>query len=84
MASLTIRNLDEAVKTDLRLQAAKHGCSMEEEARQILKQALQTSDTGLGSRIHGRFAAIGGADLPVQERSAHRNPPAFDDSGAIL
>ena len=83
MASLTIRNLDEAIKTDLRLQAAKHGCSMEEEARQILKLALQAAETDLGSRIHGRFAAIGGADLPVPARSVHRNPPAFDDSGAI-
>lgn len=39
MASLTIRNLDESLKTDLRLRAARHGCSMEEEARQILRQA---------------------------------------------
>lgn len=29
MASLTIRNLDESLKTKLRLQSAQHGCSME-------------------------------------------------------
>lgn len=83
MANLTIRNLDESVKTGLRLQAAKHGCSMEEEARQILKQAVQTAETGLGSRIHGRFAAIGGAELTVPARSAPRNPPEFGDTGAM-
>ncbi len=34
--TLTIRNLDEAVKQKLRLQAAIHGRSMEAEAREIL------------------------------------------------
>lgn len=37
MASLTIRNLDDATKAQLRLQAARHGHSMEEEARRILR-----------------------------------------------
>ena len=36
MASLTIRNLDDAIKQRLRVQAAHHGRSMEEEAREIL------------------------------------------------
>jgi phosphopantothenoylcysteine decarboxylase/phosphopantothenate--cysteine ligase len=36
MATLTIRNLDEATKARLRLQAAAHGVSMEEEVRRIL------------------------------------------------
>jgi phosphopantothenoylcysteine decarboxylase/phosphopantothenate--cysteine ligase len=36
MATLTIRNLDEATKKRLRLQAAAHGNSVEEEVRQIL------------------------------------------------
>jgi len=34
--TLTVRNLDEAVKQRLRLQAARHGRSMEAEARDIL------------------------------------------------
>lgn len=41
MAHLTIRNLEETIKTGLRQRAAIHGRSMEEEARQILKQAVQ-------------------------------------------
>lgn len=83
MATLTIRNLDETIKTNLRLRAAQHGCSMEEEARQIIRLAVQAAETGLGSRIHSRFAAIGGAVLPAQERSALRSPPVFDDDGDL-
>ena len=37
MASITIRNLDDGVKTRLRIRAAEHGRSMEEEARVILR-----------------------------------------------
>ena len=40
VASLTIRNLDDATKAQLRLQAARHGRSMEEEARTILREAV--------------------------------------------
>ncbi|MEA5417439.1 FitA-like ribbon-helix-helix domain-containing protein [Synechococcus sp. BA-132 BA5] len=75
MASLTIRNLDDATKAQLRLQAARHGHSMEEEARTILRQAVlsppaATGSPGLGSRIQAHFAALGGMelDLPVQSR----------------
>ena len=39
MASLTIRRIDEALKTQLRLRAARHGRSVEEELRQILAEA---------------------------------------------
>lgn len=40
MASLIVRNLDEALKTRLRVRAAYHGRSMEEEVRRILRAAL--------------------------------------------
>ncbi|MDH4571871.1 FitA-like ribbon-helix-helix domain-containing protein [Salinicola acroporae] len=71
MASITIRNLDEPLKTRLRLQAASHGHSMEEEVRVILRGALSPPQTGLGSRIKARFAESGGVDLelPVREDS---------------
>jgi len=39
---LAIRNLDEDVKARLRIRAAQHGRSMEEEARSILRGALNT------------------------------------------
>jgi phosphopantothenoylcysteine decarboxylase / phosphopantothenate---cysteine ligase len=40
MASLTIRKLDEAVKTYLRLRSASHGRSVEEEVRVILRETI--------------------------------------------
>ena len=40
MASITIRNLDDTIKRKLRLRAAEHDRSMEEEARDILRCAL--------------------------------------------
>ena len=79
MAHLTIRNLEETIKTGLRQRAAIHGRSMEEEARQILKQALQSkiNEEGLGTLIHNRFVAIGGVDLSLPERTPTRQPPDF-------
>jgi antitoxin FitA len=40
LASLTIRKLDEDIKSRLRLSAARHGVSMEEEARRRLRESL--------------------------------------------
>ena len=42
MASITIRNLEDSVKTRLRVRAAEHGRSMEEEARIILREAVKS------------------------------------------
>jgi plasmid stability protein len=70
MATLTIRNLDEDLKIRLRVEAAAHGHSMEEEARHILRRALcvRRSETGLGSRIRRRFEVHGGVDLELPPR----------------
>ncbi len=80
MASITIRNLDDDVKRRLRVRAAEHGRSMEEEARDILRQVVgQTSiPRNLGEAIHSRFAAVGGVDLPQAQRGPMRPVPAFD------
>ncbi len=79
MASLTLRNIDESLKARLRMSAAENDRSMEEEARQILKQFLlrKRSSAGIGSCISRRFAVIGGIDLPGVHRSAPRRPPTF-------
>jgi len=79
MASLTIRNIEDALKASLRMRAAEHGRSMEEEARQILRRSLmrEKAATGLGSRIAGRFHAVGGVDLPAVPRSLPRASPGF-------
>ena len=81
MASLTIRNIDDALKSRLRQSAASHGRSMEEEVRQVLRQVFTRPATteGLGSRLAHRFAALGGVDLPVVEHSSPRLPPDFSE-----
>lgn len=80
MASITIRNLDEQLKAHLRLQAARHGRSMEEEVRIILRGALNPSQhgEGLGSRIRKRFAESGGVELELPSRSEKPRDPGFD------
>src|SRR5438105_5590810 len=49
MASITIRQLDEALKKRLRLRAARNGRSMEDEVRTILRGAAAGHDDGSGS-----------------------------------
>ena len=80
MASITIRNLDEALKRNLRIRAAEHGRSMEEEARDILRQAMSrpAPAADLGQAIHRRFAALGGVDLDLPPREAMPAPPRLD------
>ena len=80
MASITIRNLDDEVKTRLRMQAAGNGRSMEEEARLILREAVRrkTGPTNLASAIRARFAPLGGVELELPPREPAREPPRFD------
>lgn len=68
MSALTVRNLDDAVMTQLRMQAALHSCTMEEEVRCILTLATlgEVSGVFLGSRIHARFKSLGSVEAPVR------------------
>lgn len=82
MAMLTIRNIDESLKKQLRIQAAEHGCSMEEEVRRILQQAIIGSNQqkGFGSRIHQTVMDISGSadtDFALPPRSLPRAIPDF-------
>ena len=80
MATMTIRNIDDALKSRLRVRAATHGKSMEEEAREILRAALsiELASTGnLGQAIRNRFAPLGGVDLPDITREPVREPIDF-------
>ena len=81
MPSITIRNLDEGLKTRLRVQAAHHGRSMEEEARDILRVALsrkRANASNLAKAIRARFAPLGGVELPQLPRETLRKPPSFE------
>jgi antitoxin FitA len=75
MASLTIRDLDESLKQRLRIRAAHLNRSMEEPARQILREALADKSApavDLGRRIRARFSPVGGVGLPQAPREAVR------------
>ena len=80
MASITIRNLDDGVKTRLRVRAAGNGRSMEEEARLTLREAVggKTLPRNLASAIRARIAPLGGVDLELPPRAPEREPPSFD------
>ncbi|MEY4749563.1 MAG: hypothetical protein RIQ60_1777 [Pseudomonadota bacterium] len=84
MAQFTVRNLEEDVKLGLQRRAALHGCSMEEEVRRILRQAVKAQmpeATGLGSRISARFAGQGlDVDLPELKGQAVQ-PAVLDEEG---
>ena len=82
MAVLTIRNVDDAIKQSLRILAAQHGVSMEEEARRILREALVrvSQPQPLGQRLKQRFAEVADADFELPSRQISRTPPNWDDT----
>ena len=78
MASITIRNLEETVKAKLRVRAAKHQCSIEDEARNILHAALVESGNSPGNivaAIRRRFQPLGGVEFRLPAREPMRVPP---------
>lgn len=84
MASITIRNFDDRLKQRLRVRAAQHGRSMEDEARDILRDALAGHEgppANLADAVRRRFAPFGGVELPETPREPMRAPPDFDAPG---
>jgi plasmid stability protein len=78
MASILIRNLDERTKDRLRLRAARHKRSMEDEARNILRSAVTEEvarPRSLAQSIGSRFKRLGGVELDVPAREPIREPP---------
>jgi plasmid stability protein len=81
MASITIRNLDDQTKDRLRVRAAHRRRSMEDEARNILREALAIDSAGpvnLAQSISSRFKPLGGVDLKLPLREAMREPPSLN------
>ena len=64
MASITIRSLDDDIRTRLRVRAAHNGHSMEEEVRQILRKAVGRAKRSrdLTSIIRSHFGPENGVD----------------------
>lgn len=82
MASVTIRNLDDALKKQLRIRAAEHDRSMEDEVREILRSALSIPyepPRNLADAIRKRLDPLGGVDLPPVPREPLREPPKFEE-----
>jgi plasmid stability protein len=80
MASITIRKLDERVKAKLRVRAAHHGRSMEEEAREILKRVLIAEEPqaqNLAQAIRRHIEPLGGVELALPQRQPVRKPPVL-------
>lgn len=78
MTTMTIRNIDEALKRRLRVRAAERGHSMEDEARDILRAALSTEQArsrSLVEAIRARVAPLGGVALEPLPREEIRMPP---------
>lgn len=83
MSSITIRNLDDKLKARLRVRAASHGLSMEQEVRNILQKALAedsapSSGSELAKRISQRFQGLGADELVFPDRQSARAAPGFD------
>ncbi len=80
MAAVVIRNLDERVKERLRLRAARHGRSMESEAREILTDAVSEPDDDMGllQAVIQSFGDLGGVELEIPDRASRPRPVELD------
>lgn len=80
MTTMTIRNIDEPLKARLRVRAAEHGRSMEEEARDILRSALNVepeAGRSMLDAIRGALGSGGDIELELPPREPMREPPDF-------
>jgi antitoxin FitA len=78
MAQLIVRNLEDQLKARLQKRAKRHGRSMEEEARDILRDALKQEDAS-GGRLGTEIAALfreKGLEKDIPEIRGHPITPA--------
>lgn len=81
VTTLTIRNVDPALKERLRVRAARNGRSMEAELRRILSDLLvddRGNELNLAEAIRRRMAPLGGVDLEPFPPTPIPDPPPFD------
>ena len=80
MASITIRKLDDRLKSELKHRATQHGCSMEEEARRILRDTLRRErPQSIMDIAREIFGPEHGFDLPLYPRDKMPEPPDFGE-----
>jgi len=81
MASMTIRNIDDSLKERLRVRAAQHGHSMEEEARIILRRAVGgITGPALWDLSRKLFDGDQGVELDAAPRESDRDALSFDEA----
>ena len=85
MGALTIRNVNDETKQALRVRAARHGVSMEQEIRTILDEVAKAEEPSTDDKEDSLYAAIrklvepyGGFELETPPREAMREPPRFE------
>ncbi len=78
MASLSVRKLDDNIYEQLRIRAAKHGVSMEEEVRQIICQVVRAPDK-ISEVFSKYFGNENGVDLEILENKNPHNPMDFNE-----
>ena len=82
MTTLTVHNVDDAIKDQLEINAIQHNCSIDEEVCQILKQALFSNEKSkkLGGYLHQQILELtGGMEFELPERSQPRSTPEFPE-----
>ena len=84
MASLTIRKLDEAIKTELRLRAARNGRSVEDEVRVILRDAAQHKLAGTAALPSAPQPALQLLLYPVTDHGAQTRSRTLFANGFFL
>lgn len=83
MTTLTVHDIDETIQNRLQQNALKHNCSIEEEVRRILKQALLPIEPQkkFGSYLHQHIMELsGGIELELPKRSLPRSAPELYDT----
>lgn len=70
MANLSVRRVDDDILARLRVRAARHGVSMEEEVRRIIEQAVSGPER-LGDMALSLFGPVHGVELNLPERTPH-------------
>ncbi|MCC5599103.1 FitA-like ribbon-helix-helix domain-containing protein [Nostoc favosum] len=82
MNNISISNLDDDIKSRLKKRAEKHGRSLEEEAKEILRMALienHEQPLNLANMIEQRFANLGDFELPEIPREPIRTVSTFEE-----
>ncbi|MDP3704772.1 MAG: hypothetical protein Q8R24_02535 [Legionellaceae bacterium] len=78
MANISVRKLDDQVYNQLRIRAAEHGVSMEEEARQLISRGVSVPER-ISEVFRAHFGSAHGVDLNIpNQRDTPHNPMDFN------